>query len=248
MITHVGEAIVLRSWPFQESDLLVALFTRAQGKVKGVAKAAMKSRRRFGGALEPMTHVRAHYVEKPKQELVRMDSFEVLASPLASEVNYSRACGLAFLSEVLDSVLVEHDPHDAAFRLTLACLNAMPAGADVQLPVTYFSLWTTRLMGWLPELDRCVECGDALAGGAYAHATRDGLFCVLHRRPSARPLSSQALALAAEMSRVPLARVIASAEPAAIAVAIELRRYLVESLERHVERKLVTNAALRRLR
>ena len=55
MIQRQGEAIVLRAWPFQEADLLVSLFTREQGRVKGVARHALRSRRRFGGALEPMT-------------------------------------------------------------------------------------------------------------------------------------------------------------------------------------------------
>ncbi|HXB62089.1 MAG TPA: DNA repair protein RecO, partial [Acidobacteriaceae bacterium] len=78
MIQRQTEAIVLRTWPFHESDMIVSLFTREQGKVKGIARAAMKSRKRFGGALEPMTHVRANYAEKPKQDLVRLDSFEIL--------------------------------------------------------------------------------------------------------------------------------------------------------------------------
>ena len=52
MIQRVGEAIVLRVWPFQEADLLVSLFTREQGRVKGVARHALRSRRRFGGALD----------------------------------------------------------------------------------------------------------------------------------------------------------------------------------------------------
>ena len=52
VIPRVGEAIVLRTWPFQEADLLVSLFTREHGRVKGVARHAMRSRRRFGGALE----------------------------------------------------------------------------------------------------------------------------------------------------------------------------------------------------
>ena len=77
-ITHQGEAIVLRTWPFHEADLLVSLFTRDQGKVKGVARHAMKSRKRFGGALEPGTQVRAHYTERPRQDLVRLDQFEIL--------------------------------------------------------------------------------------------------------------------------------------------------------------------------
>src|SRR6201995_6189140 len=94
VIPHHGEAIVLRTWPFHEADLLVSLFTREQGKVKGVARHAMRSRKRFGGALEPATHVRAHYTERPKQDLVRLDSFEILWSPLAAPVNFLRTAGL----------------------------------------------------------------------------------------------------------------------------------------------------------
>ena len=84
LIPHHDEAIVLRTWPFHEADLLVSLFTRERGKVKGVARHAMRSRRRFGGALEPATQVMAHYTERPREELVRMDSFEIVWSPLTA--------------------------------------------------------------------------------------------------------------------------------------------------------------------
>jgi DNA repair protein RecO (recombination protein O) len=96
MMVHQVEAVVLRTWPIHEADQIVSLFTRDYGKIKGVAKAAARSRRRFGGALEPMTHVRAHYAERPSQELVRLDSFDILHSPLAEPVDYPRAAALAF--------------------------------------------------------------------------------------------------------------------------------------------------------
>jgi len=91
MALKESEAIVLRTYPLRESDLLVTLFTRLEGKVKGVARAAMKSRRRFGGALEPLTYVRAFYDDRERQELARLDSCEVIESPMASEVSYPRA-------------------------------------------------------------------------------------------------------------------------------------------------------------
>jgi DNA repair protein RecO (recombination protein O) len=245
MTAHAAEAIVLRTYPYNEADLLITLFTRQQGKVRGIAKSAMRSRRRFGGALEPMTYVRAQFTEKPRQELVRMDGFEVVASPLSSPVDYARATALAFLSEVLDQLLPDHDPHDAVFRLTLATLEELQTG-KIWLPLTYFSLWVTRLMGWLPELDRCVECGGPLTRGAYFHATRDGLFCVQHKRPSATALSAESLALARQMLRKPLPalteKVLGRSEAA------DLRRLLVQSLERHMERKLTTAAVLTRLK
>ena len=49
----------------------------------------MKSRKRFGGALEPATQVRAHYTERPRQDLVRLDQFEILWSPLTAPVDIS---------------------------------------------------------------------------------------------------------------------------------------------------------------
>src|ERR1700759_4297517 len=163
VIPHHGEAIVLRTWPFHEADLLVSLFTREQGKVKGVARHAMRSRKRFGGALEPATHVRAHYTERPRQELVRHDSFEILWSPLAAPVDWLRTAGLQLVVEVLEEAMPELAPEDNIFRLSLTVLTAMEAGR-VWLPVTYFCLWMNRLMGWMPELGHCVVCGLDLRG------------------------------------------------------------------------------------
>src|SRR6476619_5473235 len=120
-----SEAIVLRSYPLRESDLLVTFFTRNEGKVKGVARAAKKSRKRFGGALEPLTYVRAYYEDRERQELARLDSCEVLESPLATEVGYPRAVALAHVAELLDELLPDREANDAVFRLTLAVLGAL---------------------------------------------------------------------------------------------------------------------------
>ena len=85
MALKQSEAIVLRTYPLREADLLVTLFTRAEGKVKGVARSAKKSRRRFGGALEPLTYVRVFYEDRERQELARLDSCEILESPLSTK-------------------------------------------------------------------------------------------------------------------------------------------------------------------
>src|SRR5260370_3522408 len=129
MMQREGEAMVLRGWPFQEADLLVSLFTREQGRVKGVARHAMRSRRRFGGALEPMTHVRATYAERPKQELVRLDSFEILSSPLRLPVDYARTAALELVAVGLEQ-LPEGAVDDAALRLALAVLGGEQEGKE----------------------------------------------------------------------------------------------------------------------
>ncbi len=243
MIQRVDEALVLRTWPFQEADLLVSLFTREHGRIKGVARHAMRSRRRFGGALEPMTHVRASYAERPKQELVQMNSFEILWSPLLQPIDYPRTAGLELVAEVLEEALPEGAPEDAVFRLALAVLDDLQT-TRVWLPVTYFCLWMNRLMGWMPELGHCAVCGLDLRGGTvwYSGAS-DGVTCGEDRRPGSVGLSAQAVAAAWRIFRTPLRAI--SDEPWPPERLPDLRRFSLEILERHLERRLRSAAVLR---
>ena len=202
-----SEAIVLRTYPLRESDLLVTLFTRLEGKVRGVARAAKKSRRRFGGSLEPLTYVKVAYDDRERHELARLDSCEVLESPLASEVSYPRAVALGHVAELLDELLPDREANDAVFRLALSVL-AQLRGKDYWLPITYFDLWMARLMGYLPDLSECLNCGRSLNGDrAYFHALADGLMCPEHKRLASSELSAESRKLAAQMLRAPLSTI-----------------------------------------
>ncbi|HET6181449.1 MAG TPA: DNA repair protein RecO [Candidatus Sulfotelmatobacter sp.] len=242
MALRESEAIVLRTYPMREADLLVTLFTRAEGKVRGVARSAKKSKRRFGGALEPLTYVRAFYDVRERQELVRLDACEVLESPLASEVSYARAVALGHIAELLDELLPDHEANDAVFRLTLSVLHVL-SGAEIWMPVTYFELWMTRLVGFLPELTECTVCGRALNGSrAYYHALADGLMCVEDKRLASSEISGDSRTLAAQMFRAPVESF--SGKPWPKAQAADLRKFLIQILQRHIDKKLVTAGML----
>ncbi len=238
LIQHHGEAIVLRTWPFHEADLLVSLFTREQGKVKGVARHAMRSRRRFGGALEPATHVRASYAERPKQDLARLDAFEIVWSPLTGPVDYLRTAGLQLVVEVLEEAMPDGAPEDAVFRLALTVLAAMQEGR-VWLPVTYFCLWMNRLMGWMPELGHCAVCGLDLRGETvWWSAMGDGVTCYDDRRTGSLGLSAASVVEGLAMFRSPLGALAEGEWPAVRAA--DLRAFAVGTLERHLERRLMS--------
>jgi DNA repair protein RecO (recombination protein O) len=245
MIQRQGEAIVLRVWPFQEADLLVSLFTREQGRVKGVARHAMRSRRRFGGALEPMTHVRATYTERPRQELVRLDAFEILSSPLSRPIDYARTAALQLVAEVLEEALPEQAPEDAVFRLALAVLEQIQVGR-VLIPVTYFALWMNRLMGWMPELGHCVVCGLDLRGGTvWYSATSDGVTCPDDRRTESMALPAESVAMAAQIFRGKVQEL--ANEQWQRGPLANLQRFALDTLERHLERRLASARALSRI-
>jgi DNA repair protein RecO (recombination protein O) len=242
MALRESEAIVLRTYPLREADLLVTLFTRAEGKVRGVARSAKKSKRRFGGALEPLTYVRAFYDVREGQELARLDSCEVIESPLASEVGYARAVALGHIAELLDELLPDRESNDAIFRLALSVLHVL-TGSEIWMPVTYFELWLTRLVGFLPELTECIVCGRSLNGSrAYFHALADGLMCADDRRLASSEISSESRALAAQMFRASVESFLGKPWPKSQCA--DLRKLLIQILERHIEKKLVTAGML----
>jgi DNA repair protein RecO (recombination protein O) len=245
MALKESEAIVLRTYPMREADLLVTFFTRLEGKVRGVARSAKKSKRRFGGALEPLTYVRAFYEDRERLELARLDSFEVIESPLAVEVGYPRAVALGHVAELLDELLPDREANDAVFRLTLSVLGCL-RGPDVWMAITYFDLWMARLMGFLPELADCMVCGRTLNGSrAYFHVLVDGLMCKDDKRLASSEMSSESRTLASQMFRSPVESFLAASWPKSRGS--DLRKFLVQTLERHLEKKLVTPGMLEKI-
>lgn len=245
-----SEAVILRCWPVREADLVVSFFTRDYGRLKGIAKSALKSRKRFGGALEPMTLARAWFAERPRQELVRLDQLEILSSPLSRPVDLLRASVLSFYAELVDEALPERDPQETVFRLLDGVLAQTHAHREDQIPawmpLTYFELWMTRLMGLLPSLTRCTACHRPLADdAAFFYNATDGLYCEQHRGPGAWLLSADSWQLAQRMLRAPVASF--AAEPFPRRRAQDLRRFALQSIERHLEKKLRSAEALERL-
>jgi DNA repair protein RecO (recombination protein O) len=250
MAVLTSDAVILRTWPVQEADLIVSFFTRDYGKLRGVAKSALKSRKRFGGALEPTTVARAWFAERPRQELVRLDQLEIQRSPLMQPVDAALMTALSFYAEVLDEALPEHDPQETVFRLLLAVLEQttaeQPNPAQPWMPVTYFALWMTRLMGLLPDIGHCTVCGEALVAGEIGFSPyADGLLCRVHAHGNASGLSEDSWRLAQRMLKTPVAAFAGDIWPRRRGQ--DLRRFAVQALERHLEKKLRSAEALERV-
>jgi DNA repair protein RecO (recombination protein O) len=248
----VSEAFVLRSYPLKEADLIVSFLTRDQGKLRGVAKRARRPKSPFGAGLERLSQVRMSYFQRETRELVNLDSCELLVSQFRMLSDYRAGVALDFFAEVTDQLLPPGEPNDRFFRLLIAVLDHMGALEDgsVWRAVTYFSLWAVRLSGFLPDLHACLSCGSVLADSeswerAFFSRGRDGLMCAGCRRsagPGSLELSVESRELAEQMLRKPVAQIPQTGW--ARETCADLRRFLVQQIEGHIERKLMTPPVL----
>src|SRR5947209_6903817 len=154
MPARVSETYVLRTYPFRESDLIVSFFTRDQGKLRGVARRARKPKSSFGSGLERLSLVNLSYSQKETRELVNLNSCDLLQSQFDLLCDFDTGVGLDYVAEVSEHMLPPNEPNERFFRLLTAVLGYMhqrtPGG--IWTAITYFSLWATRLSGFLPDL------------------------------------------------------------------------------------------------
>jgi DNA repair protein RecO (recombination protein O) len=256
---RVSEALVLRTYPLKEADLVVSFLSRDQGKLRGVAKRARRPKSPFGAGLERLSHVRVAYFQRETRELVNLDSCELIHSQFGLVSDFESSVALDYFAEVAGELLPDAEQNERFFRLLLAVLdslqpavagrpqdpdltgmqNASQDAGKVWRAVTYFSLWAVRLSGLLPELNVCLGCGTLLdEERAFFSRGRSGLVCSHCRAGNSWELSAGSRFIAAEMLRQPVAQL--SKTDWDQTTASDLRRFLVQQIESHVERRLIT--------
>jgi len=152
MPAQVSETFVLRTYPFREADLIVSFFTRDQGKLRGVARRARRPKSAFGSGLERLSQVRMAYVLRENAELANLTSCELIDSQFGLQADYTCSLALDYFTEVTDQLMPPHEPNEKYFRLLKATLEFLRSGGSVWSAVDYFTIWSVRLAGVLPEL------------------------------------------------------------------------------------------------
>lgn len=149
--------IVLRSFPFGESDRVVVLLSPDSGKLRTVAKGIRKTKSRFGGRLEPFTHVGLVLYEGRNLDTVtQVDVIEGFAR-LRGDLDAVTAAST--MVESADAVAQEMEQSRALFGLLRTGLQVLDSGPPHPDLVTAFLLHLAGVVGIAPALSQCASCG-----------------------------------------------------------------------------------------
>jgi DNA repair protein RecO (recombination protein O) len=161
----ITEAVVLRSFAFGEADRVLHVYTHASGRIGAVAKGVRRTKSRFGGRLEPFSHVELS-LHRGRGELGTVTGASLVRSHDAIRVDpYRLQVGLVGLEAML-RLYTEEERNERAFLALTRFLDAL----DVRVPqmgrrpaldplVLSFQLKLLWLEGFLPHVGSCVECG-----------------------------------------------------------------------------------------
>ena len=148
------EAIVLKHSDYGEADRFLSLYTRQRGKLRAIAKGVRKIRSRKSGHLEPFTLVSLQLATGRDLYIVSQaeaeDSYVNLREDLAL-VGYA-----SYIVEILEKFTYEEEENTPIFRLLADTLARLDQGNEVELAVRYYEVQLLDLLGFRPELHKCV--------------------------------------------------------------------------------------------
>ncbi|HLA83768.1 MAG TPA: DNA repair protein RecO [Thermoguttaceae bacterium] len=185
MSSEKATAIVLRTVEFSETSLVVTLYSREFGKIGALAKGARRHKGPFESALDLLALCRIVFLRKSSESLDLVTEAKLLRRFRVARDNLQGLWGGYYVAELLDGLTHEGSASPELFDLAEATLAALAAGGDVGRAVARFELGLLRLLGLLPSLDCCAECGEQvpadkqvmfghLDGGVLCRRCREG--------------------------------------------------------------------------
>jgi DNA repair protein RecO (recombination protein O) len=203
MSSEKATALVLRVVDFSESSVVVTLFTREFGKVRALAKGGRRPKGPFESALDLLALCRIVFLRKSSEALDLLTEAKLerrFRPPSGALANLYAAY---YDAELTNELTDDYDPHPELFDAAEQVLQALARPGAIAPAVVQFELAALRILGHLPSLDTCVECGKAVnESGRTPFSQRAGGVLCKTCRAGHKPVISVSGAVLETMARL----------------------------------------------
>jgi DNA repair protein RecO (recombination protein O) len=151
------EAVVLHHTNYGEADIILTLFTAEYGLQKGFARAARKSRKRFGAVLDPFTQAVFQW-KTGRGDLWLLQEADLVNSRFGIRSDFQRLALASYGSELVTLLLEDDEPHLVIYELLCSFLDYLEKGGELRIARLLFELRLIYLLGYMPHLLHCSEC------------------------------------------------------------------------------------------
>ncbi len=163
------QAVVLNSFDYGESDKILNFYTEDYGKLGGIAKGALRSRRRFVGNIEPMSHVLLVFFHSEKSNLARVEEVALVNGFSGLKLDIETLSAGYYLLELVSEMTREGQAIERVFSLLTSFLGMLDSGGEREVLLRFFEIKLLSVLGYMPHLSGCVVCGgpfEVTANGA----------------------------------------------------------------------------------
>jgi len=159
------EAVVLDSFDHGESDLILTLYSRANGRLSVIAKGARKSKKRFVNKLEIFSFLNISVTLKANRSLAFLNGAELYTGFINIRNSYRLYTVASIIREIMLTTLRDGEADSQIFRLCLWALHSLDSQKPAEAVLCLFLIRFYDLIGYRPELTVCGSCKTGLTHG-----------------------------------------------------------------------------------
>lgn len=174
------EAVVLNSIDYGESDRIITCYTLNFGKIKGIAKGAKRSKRRFVNKLDPFSYIKLLFFQKQGRELAILEEAETIRRFDNLMLDIERLTVGSYCLELLNEMTPEGQKNQKVFELLLKSLIMLSEKLEIRTIVMCFEMHLLSILGYYPHLEKCVICKNISTNDnkVFFSSEKSGILCV----------------------------------------------------------------------
>lgn len=177
--SHKTTGFVLRTLNYSESDLIVTFYSHDFGKLKGIAKGAKKSKKRFVNVFEPFSLTDIIFTRKSRDMLAFIEACDIINHYHDIRQDMEKTLIASYFIELTDHFSPEGKKNEKVFELLQDFLIMLAREKASDAVVRFFEMRLLKLAGFEPAIDRCIVCKTPVTNGNtyYFHAGEGGIQC-----------------------------------------------------------------------
>lgn len=241
MAIQKSESILLRRQDLRETSLILIFFTKGFGKIKGIVRGVRGPHAQYaGGSLEIFAHDEVVFYERKRTEFYTISQCDLLEFFNPIRESLDRLAYATYIIELLDSVTNIGDPNEEVFGLLLNSLRLLSGESSARRVARIFEIKLLNLLGLMPSLEVCANCGKKPDDNARFSIVHGGLICkdCIEADKKAFSIMQGTVKFIEHVRNLPFEKV--ERIKVSAMVGKELETILRKFLDYHIERRLKT--------
>ncbi|WP_284140429.1 MULTISPECIES: DNA repair protein RecO [unclassified Virgibacillus] len=168
------DGIIIKTSDYGETHKIVTIFSEKIGKFSAIARGAKKPKSRMAALTQPFIH--GQFFVYLSKGLSTIQQGDIIHSFRSIREDIIKTAYAAFLLELTDKLVEDKKPNIYLYQQLFATMKWIENHDDYQIPVMMYELKSYQIGGFLPTVDKCVQCGSKQSPFAFS-VLEGGFLC-----------------------------------------------------------------------
>lgn len=173
---YKDEVIILKGIKYKDNDKILHAYSKKHGKIQIISRGCRKSKSKFIGASNLFAH--SECVLYKNKGMYILNSVDVIDSFYKLRENIELYCYGCYILELIYFITHESNVDNLIFDMTVKVLRFLEENElKPNILIGAYELKLISMLGYKPNLERCLECGTKLDFDSVFNISEGGFYC-----------------------------------------------------------------------